>query len=186
MNKFKLATWNVTTLSMPQDKGEEGYYGKLDIFESQFRDQGYDIVALQETHVPGKRLDPISGHTYDTYLSGTDVNTAGVGQRRAGVGLCIHRSLAKYTQEWHPVNERIGWLSGTWLGFPMVIIVVYAPTQAQEDEGGNEDGISEEKHAFYAALEKVVTSLPNHLKYKCCVLGDFNARVGKSSDEDNE
>jgi exonuclease III len=103
MNKFKLATWNVTTLSMPQDKGEEGYYGKLDIFESQFRDQGYDIVALQETHVPGKRLEPIPGHTYDTYLSGTEVNTAGGGQRRAGVGLgpwrSIHRSGTQLVNE---------------------------------------------------------------------------------------
>ena len=186
MALLRLATWNVTTLSFPNDHGEEGYVGKLDMFQSQFEHNGYHIVALQETRVPGRDANPIPGQFYDTYLSGTEIDEAGGGRRKAGVGICVHKSIARHTRAWTPISERMGWLTGTWTGTLMAIIVVYAPTQAALAEDELEEGISEDRKVFYNNLEMVLTSMPAELQQNCCVLGDFNARVGRCTDEEDD
>ena len=98
---------NVTTLSFPNDHGEEGYVGKLDMFQSQFERNGYHIVALQETRVPGRDANPIPGQFYDTYLWGTEIDDREGGRRRAGVGICVHKSMALHPCAWTPINERM-------------------------------------------------------------------------------
>ena len=108
---------------------EEKFFGKLHILECQFKEAGLDIIALQETRVPGCNPDYSHiGKCYQAFFSGTLVGELGRGERRAGVGLLIKKELMSPEVVWHPINERIAWLKGKWSGNHLAIIVVYAPT----------------------------------------------------------
>ncbi len=53
----------------------------------------------------------------------------------------------------------------------VTVISAYAPTLVSDEEA---------KEQFYAALDNVLTTIPN--ADKVVLLGEFNARVGKDSD----
>jgi hypothetical protein len=79
-----------------------------------------------------------------------------VGNRRyGGVGFAVRDAINSLTLEFHAVSERVAWIGGTWVGFPMVIICVYAPTQAASGEDNGEATCE-----FYNTLRKTITELP--------------------------
>ena len=173
-NPLTLATWNVRTLANKRDMAEENFIGKLHILECQFKEAGLDIIALQETRVPGCNPDYSHiGKCYQSFFSGTQVGELGRGERRAGVGLLIKKELMSPEVVWHPINERIAWMEGRWSGNHLAIIVVYAPTLPKA--GDYDIG---ETARFYSKLSEVIRALPARMSRSYIVLGDLNARVG--------
>ena len=175
--KLVVASWNVTTLSARNNKSADDYMGKLGVFTSLFLDYGLDIIAMQETRSAESGVREAGQYGYAVYLSG------GVGGKRryGGVGFAVRDAINTLTLEFHPCSERLAWIGGDWGGFPMAIFCVYAPTQASSE---NDSGAATLE--FYTMLGQAIDDLPVRYGKNYCVCGDFNARVGTSSLEEED
>ena len=129
-----------------------------------------DIAALSETRLANEGMLTEAGGGYTFFWKGKPETE----DRIHGVGFAIRTSMLKDIPTLpEGVSERL-----IKLRFPLnrsrhvTIISAYAPTLTSSDEA---------KEEFYESLDSLIKTTPE--SDKLLVLGDFNARVGKSTEE---
>ena len=156
-------TWNVRTLI---DSGS-GPERRTAIIGRELGRYKVDIAALSETHLAGEvQLEEVgAGYTFFSFgRSETE-------RRQSGVGFAIRSPLVKSLQAvTKRFSDRLMLLRLTLPGDRHVSVVsAYAPTMAYPEET---------KNSFYADLDRLIRTVSR--RDKLIILGDFNARVGRS------
>lgn len=123
-----------------------------------------DILALSDVRVKGQVLDSIGN--YRVLLSG--VNS---GDCKHGVGLLINKGFKIKCLEF--ISERIMWVSLEFKDIVYRVVSVYSPCNGKTKD-------YEVLNKFYRDLIDIVCKKGNE---KIILLGDFNARVGKSNSD---
>ncbi|XP_065321906.1 uncharacterized protein LOC135929305 [Gordionus sp. m RMFG-2023] len=127
---------------------------KLTILRQIMKDQHYDILLLQETHLKVTEVRNLLDYTL--YCSSNAEHVW------AGVAIMIHNKLIRFVS-FNPISSRICCLTLN-LGYKKVhLFNIYAP---------HNDSV------FYMELENVLKELPH--RDGIILAGDFNASVGKS------
>ena len=151
---LKLGTWSVRTLYQA---------GKLDNLIQEMENMRLDILGISETHwvEEGKIIN--ENHTL-IYSGGKE--------HRKGVGILMKNYIARSMLGFWAISERVILLKLQAKPFNINIIQVYAPTSDCEDE----------------EVEKLYQEINNGIQQTksgevLCVMGDFNAKVGKEKYE---
>lgn len=110
----------------------------------------------------GKGSEEIGDYIH--LYSGVDKST----RAKRGVSIAIHKKFRKNIKSWEEVDEQIITMDIYKNGETIVIIGTYAPS---------DDSDASTKDAFYDKLKDVLINT-GHTK-EVCILGDFNARVGR-------
>ena len=103
------------------------------------------------------------------YYSGSDR------QGLSGVAFVATPAISKFVLGYNPISDRIISIRLQAKPLNLSVVQVYAPTSA-----ASEDDINN----FYNALQDVLDGLPN--KDVVLVVGDFNAKIGKGTQHDDE
>ena len=151
---LKLGTWNVRTLYQA---------GKLDNLIQEMESMRLDILGIAETHWVEEGKIIKENHTM--IYSGGEMH-------RKGVGILMKNNIARSMLGFWAISERVIMLKLQAKPFNINIIQVYAPTLDCEDE----------------EVEKLYQEINNGIKLTksgelLCVMGDFNAKVGKEKYE---
>lgn len=161
-------TWNVRTLldiASNNDRPER----RTALVAAELKRYNLDVVAISETRLSGEGSLCENGGGYTFFWRGYPEGVP----RQHGVGFAIRNGLLPAVSELPiAINERLMTLK-----IPLndnasaTLISAYAPTL---------DSPEEDKDAFYDALEAVLRSVPD--TERIILMGDFNARVGRSAD----
>ena len=151
---LKLGTWNVRTLYQA---------GKLDNLIQEMENMRLDILGISETHWVEEGKIIKENHTL-IYSGGKE--------HRKGVGILMKNYIARSMLGFWAISERVILLKLQAKPFNINIIQVYAPTSDCEDE----------------EVEKLYQEINNGIQQTksgevLCVMGDFNAKVGKEKYE---
>ena len=147
----RFGTWNVRTL-----RGT----GKPELLANEMKRYKLSIVAVTETHLAGEGEMPLDEEgKYIILFSGRQD-----GQNVEGVGLALSSQAQAAMRHHQSISPRIMTAEFLTQVGPLMIVVVYAPT----DRASNE-----EKDKFYEDLNCVVSRGHGHVM----VMGDFNASV---------
>ncbi len=150
-----IGTWNVRGLKTA---------GKLAIVEKEMKRHGLAILGLSETH-----YDTIGEFTSS---EGNFVFSSGKGGH-TGVAVIVDGRYKNLVIGARAINDRLAVVRMDVTPHVMSIIQAYAPTSAAPDE---------EMDEFYGALEETLASIPR--SDVTIVMGDFNAKVGKTDKSD--
>lgn len=148
---MRLATWNIQGLRTKQ----------TEVFQELKRHK-IDICILSETKKKGKGSEEIGDYIH--LYSGVDKSA----RAKRGVSIAIHKRFRKDIKSWEEVDEQIITMDIYKNGETIVIIGAYAPSDDADDST---------KDAFYEKLKDILINT-GHTK-EVCILGDFNARVGR-------
>jgi len=155
--ELRVGTWNVRSLVKE---------GKLDLLEQQLDRYQIQICGLTEVWWKEKgHFTTNNGHKI-VYSGNDEV-------QRQGVALWMNSKMAKSLISYEPINSRL--ISVRLKAAPanITIIVAYAPSMT-----GDAETDEEERTRFYDELQKVIDKEPQRsVKF---VIGDFNAKIGKS------
>ena len=149
----RLGTWNVRTL-----RG----LGKPEQLASEMKRYKLSVLAVTETHISGEGKMPLDEEgRYTMIFSGRQD-----GRSAEGVGLALSPQAQAALRHHQSVSSRI--MTAEFLTHvgPLMIIVVYAPT--------NQDS-AEEKDRFYGDLNCIMSRGNGQVM----VMGDFNASVSE-------
>ena len=159
-NTFYICTYNVRTLR--EDNRIIELEHELDA--NSFK---WDIIGLAETRRKGENLIRLE--------SGNMLYTIGE-TSYAGVGFLVNKKIVSNVASYKGYNERVAKLTVSInKKYNVNIIQVYAPTSSHEDE---------EIEEFYESIELALKDC--HKKDFLIIMGDFNAKVGRKEDGDNE
>ena len=177
-----LGSINVQTLAhqgqqAPSIFEEDGDIARLDILLEEFKQTGFDVVAMQETRVR-RKLDgthPLyQFNDYNVLFSG--VAKKGEGTTILGTGIAIR---TRYPIMWSACpNDRLVCIFTRFSNTPIAIISAYGPTEINSD--------LDAKQKFYTDLKKLVASVPKEYQNNVVIPGDFNARIGEYSDDSDD
>lgn len=156
-DQYRIATWNVQGLLQT---------GKLFILEQELIKQKIDICGIAETHWKDK--GHFEGTKYKIFISGAEKT----GQK--GVAIMVSKKLAQSVYEYLPINERLIMITFNTKPTKLHIFQVYMPTADAEDEQVEE---------IYKILEETISKIPK--KHVVMVMGDWNAKVGETTNDDN-
>lgn len=153
---LKICTWNVRGLNMT---------GKLSTVEAALANIA--ITGLAETHwkVNGHFISPNG----NLIICSSNENIS-----RNGVGIIINKTIKDSLLGYRTINDRI--VAARFKATPinLNIIQVYAPTSSSSQE---------EIDSFYGKLGSAISDVPN--RELLLVLGDFNAKIGITSEDDH-
>ena len=122
------------------------------------------VIGVSETKWKGCGARDIEDHY--TIFSGVSK-----GRARAGVAVILSEKMQRCVKSWKCVkSERIGVVKLK-VAKECYMVQVYAPTDDSQDE---------DKDKFYAEMRKVVSSVGR--RETLIVMGDLNARVGRSTE----
>lgn len=154
--KRKIGTWNI--------RGLVQHSGKLQIVEREMRTYNLDILGLSETHWRNSgHFRTAEGNT--VYFSGPENTSSN------GVAIIVPPKLNNSVIGYRAVDDRIIHVKIQTTTTIAHFVQIYAPTSTSSEV---------EIEAFYGRLEEVLTDIPN--RDLLFILGDFNAKVGKSSE----
>ncbi|CAG4952071.1 unnamed protein product [Parnassius apollo] len=121
-----------------------------------------DLIALQEIRWQG--TGTIDKDEYTLHYSCADI------QGHRGTGFIITKKLRSCVLGFEAVNDRLCKIRIKGKLYNTTYVCAYSPT---------EDASDEDKEKFYEELHTLCSKVP---KYDAlCVLGDFNAKVGKEN-----
>jgi exonuclease III len=124
---------------------------------------------LSEPRITGKHI--ITEHGFKMYFSG------GTSKHEHGVSLWIRQALPHTVEYVDPVSDRILVVAGVFNDVTLCFVVAYGPAAT-----GDEEADLERRTEFFKQLDEVIANLPQRYRLRKIVLGDFNARLGHSSD----
>lgn len=154
----RIGTWNIRGLNQP---------GKLQIIESEMRRKAIQLLEPSETHWKGQgHFSSESGNK--VYFSGPDDESS------RGVAFVVPPRVDNCVLGYKPVSDRIITLRLNTKPCTLNIIQIYAPT-AQSSE--------EELEMFYATLSATLREIPK--REITIIVGDFNAKVGNTTDDNH-
>ncbi|CAG4950961.1 unnamed protein product [Parnassius apollo] len=150
---LRIGTWNVQTMLQA---------GKMDEVGRELKTYNLDLIALQEIRWQG--TGTIDKDEYTLHYSCADI------QGHRGTGFIITKKLRTCVLGFEPVNDRLCKIRIKGKLYNTTYVCAYSPT---------EDASDEDKEKFYEELHTLCSKVP---KYDAlCVLGDFNAKVGKEN-----
>ena len=152
-----IATWNVRSMSS----------GKLENIVEEAVRTGVDILGIAEHRWPGQ------GH-FRPSAGGLMVYAGRTRGGQGGVGLYINQKATKSLLGYHPVNDRIISIHLRGKVKDVTVIQTYAPTS---------NATEEDRELFYSQLQ---THVNKHRKDVVVIVGDFNAKVGKRTNENEK
>ena len=152
-----IATWNVRSMSL----------GKLDNIVEEAVRTGVDILGIAEHRWPGQ------GH-FRPSAGGLMVYAGRTRGGQGGVGLYINQKATKSLLGYHPVNDRIISIHLRGKVKDVTVIQTYAPTS---------NATEEDRELFYSKLQ---THVNKYRKDGVVIVGDFNAKVGKRTNENEK
>lgn len=155
-NKLRICTWNIRGLRRA---------GKLQVVEKTTEKNA--ITGLAETHWRD------NGH----FISSNNnmiICSSNTQQSINGVAIIINKSIKEAVLGYETVSDRIVSVKLRAQPINLNVIQVYAPTSSSTQD---------EIETFYGDLIKTISKCPNReLLY---VIGDFNAKVGNTRDDDH-
>lgn len=155
-NILKVATWNVQGLNKT---------GKLEIVEN--ASKSIAILGISETH--WKQTGHFISSNGNYIIAASNPN-----QSKNGVAIIVNKDWKDAIMGYDTVSDRIVTMKMSSKPININIIMAYAPTSACSVE---------ELDQFYNLLRKTVNSIPN--RELLLVLGDYNAKVGDTKDDDH-
>ena len=163
---MSIAAWNVRTL-LDWKTNNTRPERRTAIVAMELQRYGIDIVALSETRFAGEGQLTENNCTF--YWKGKNENEL----RMHGVGFAVSNALVNQLTELPVgISERLMTLRVKLVNSRQATMIsAYAPTL---------DATDEDKEMFYAQLDTILTAIPE--SEKIFLLGDFNARVGRSAD----
>lgn len=119
----------------------------------------FDIIGFSEIRKLGNTIEEHEEFIF-YYI--------GVTPGQYGVGFIVKKYLKKHILSFTGLSERVALLKMNINGLDVSIIQVYAPTETSSDE---------ELELFYSTVDKAIHLSANNV----IVMGDFNAKVGKTN-----
>jgi endonuclease/exonuclease/phosphatase family metal-dependent hydrolase len=155
--KLHIATYNTRTLSSNE---------KLIEIEIELEKIKWDILGLSEVRKPGEEcLKLKSGHTL--FYRGSDTQTL-----IHGVGLLINKRWSNHITHTKSISDRVIYVCLKLnKRYSIKVIQAYAPTSTHDDE---------EIEMFYEDIAKAMEENRTQFQF---LVGDFNAKLGKSEDD---
>ncbi|KAK6741277.1 hypothetical protein RB195_009247 [Necator americanus] len=155
---LRLCTYNARTVS--KDADLHALLGAAERIK-------FHVIALQETKC--RRSDVRQMNDGTLVIRGEKVPSRNVG----GVGFVVHPSVVHLVDSHEILSPRLAILRLRPLRQKSISIInCYSPTSAADDS---------ELDAFYEELEEVVHNEKSFYKF---VVGDFNAKLGKATEEE--
>jgi exonuclease III len=155
--RLALATFNTRTLRTDQ---------KILELEEELGRLRWDIVGLSEVRREGEDSIILKSGNLLYFREGDQVS-------QGGVGFIVHKSLVNNVVKIESVSSRVAYLIlRITKRYSLKVIQVYAPTSAHSDD---------EVEAMYEDISRVMHTSKTHYTV---VMGDFNAKLGKRSDDD--
>ncbi|KAK6755318.1 hypothetical protein RB195_013971 [Necator americanus] len=155
---LRLCTYNARTVSTDADL--HALLGAAERIK-------FHVIALQETKC--RRSDVRQMNDGTLVIRGEKVSSRNVG----GVGFVVHPSVVHLVDSHEILSPRLAILRLRPLRQKSISIInCYSPTSAADDS---------ELDAFYEELEEVVHNEKSFYKF---VVGDFNAKLGKATEEE--
>ena len=163
---MSIAAWNVRTL-LDRKKNNTRPERRTATVAMEFERYGIDIAALRQTRFAGD--GQLTETNYTFYWKGKDENEL----RMHGVGFAASNSfVSQLTELPVGISERLMMLRVKLVDSRQATMIsAYAPTLDTTDE---------DKEMFYAQLGTILTAIPE--SDKVFLLGDVNARLGRSAD----
>ena len=152
-----IATWNVRSMSS----------GKLDNIVEEAARTEVDILGIAEHRWPGQ------GH-FRPSAGGLMVYAGRTRGGQGGVSLYIIQKATKSLLGYHPVNDRIISIHLRGKVKDVTVVQTYAPTS---------NATEEDRELFYSQLQ---THVNKYRKDVVVIVGDFNAKVGKRTNENEK
>ena len=137
--------------------------GKLEVVKNEMKRLELDILGTSEMKWTGQGYFTSDSHT--VYYSGKN--------RVTGTAFIVKNNIARAVTGYNPVSDRVISLRLSAKPCNINLIQVYAPTTSASDE---------EIEDFYAQLDATIGNISK--KEVTMVMGDFNAKIGQSSDTD--
>ncbi|KAK6760478.1 hypothetical protein RB195_021808 [Necator americanus] len=157
-SNLRLCTYNARTVSTDADL--HALLGAAERIK-------FHVIALQETKC--RRSDVRQMNDGTLVIRGDKVPSRNVGS----VGFVVHPSVAHLVDSHEILSPRLAILRLRPLREKSISIInCYSPTSAADDS---------ELEAFYEELEEVVRNEKSYYKF---VVGDFNAKLGKATEEE--
>lgn len=149
-NIINMGTWNVRGIN------EEGAIKNL---IKEINKYDMQIIALQETHLPGNGIQEIDNHIL--FKSGNK-------QRQFGTGFILNKQLKEKVLDFQQISERLCKIRIKEVNMNLSILNIHAPTEEKDDEI---------KDIFYEQIEKALDNIPS--KDVIIIMGDANAKIGR-------
>ncbi|KAK6749834.1 hypothetical protein RB195_002069 [Necator americanus] len=157
-SNLRLCTYNARTV--PTDADLHALLGAAERIK-------FHVIALQETKC--RRIDVRQMNDGTLIICGEKVASRNVG----GVGFVVHPSVAHLVDSHEILSPRLAIFRLRPLRQKSISIInCYSPTSAADES---------ELDAFYEELEEVVRNEKSFYKF---VIGDFNAKLGKATEEE--
>ena len=162
---MNIASWNVRTLTDRKNSGRAER--RTALVTRELKRYDIDIAALSETRFLDKGQITEEKAGYTLFWSGRSKD------RKSGVGFAVKTDLVSRMESLpQGINDRIMTMRLPLLDKSYVTLIsIYAPTMTNPEEN---------KERFYQQLDEAIQKVPK--QDKLILLGDFNARVGTSSD----
>ncbi|KAL0810291.1 hypothetical protein ABMA28_010450 [Loxostege sticticalis] len=156
--EHRIGTWNVRGLLMT---------GKLNMVDREVEKCHISILGVSETHMRGQgHFNTASGNT--VYFSGSDDTSV------TGVGILLPKHMNKYVLGYNPISDRIITMRINAKPNVLNIVQIYAPTAKAPDSVID---------AFYESLVATLGKIPK--REVTIILGDWNAKVGNTTNDDH-
>ena len=153
-----VATWNIRGLTT----------GKIEIITKEMERLEIKVLGIAEHWLLGQgKFTTDSGHT--VVYSGKEE-----GRRRQGVGFIIDKEASKALKGYDPISPRVIKIRLEARPINITLIQVYAPTA---------DSPEQELEDFHSTVQTAIDQSPS--RDMLIILGDWNAKVGKSRLKNN-
>lgn len=159
--KLNIATYNIQTMST-EDRLEE--------LITELEKVKCDILGISEVRRKGVECIKLNSGQM-LFYSGNEDRAIG------GVGILINKKYSNKVIKYRAISDRVLFITIRINQKTAIKIVqTYAPTSTHEDE---------EVERFYEDIEKSIKDGEDKVKYTL-IMGDFNAKIGKNRNENEE
>lgn len=151
---MRLGTWNIRGIS-----------DKISEITSELKKYKLDIAVLSETKRKGKGNEEFDGYIY--FWSGVNKYE----RARSGIAVLVKNHLKQFITDYNYISERILTVTLKVFGHETLIVAVYAPIDASDNQT---------KDQFYGTLSDILSRAKGH--QDIIVAGDLNARIKGQED----
>uniref|UniRef100_A0A0N8ES07 Putative reverse transcriptase n=1 Tax=Aedes aegypti TaxID=7159 RepID=A0A0N8ES07_AEDAE len=150
-DRYPIMSWNVRGCSEPQ---------KREVMDQLFKENGYRIVALQETRLAECTMETMNYFWFNVN-NGTKRDRIG-----GGTAILVAKAECKDNRFKRITSNSCSYLADMF-GDKVLVVSTYIRTERQTESGE------------FQKLFRYIVNLPQSIKDKIIIVGDFNAHIGK-------